>query len=340
MSLSKKCNLTVALMTAVVAVAQAGDIKGVVIDKEMNEPLMGASVRIAGTRIGTTADINGNFHLRGLKKGTYTLEVSYVSFFPQKLTLQVPAKGNVAVKVEMSTDDKQLNEVTVTARKNLELERALLAERQNAVLSIENLGASEMSIKGISNVQEGVKKLTGISIAEAGQLIVRGLGDRYSSTTLNGLPIASPNPDNKLIPLDIFPSSAVQNITVSKVYEASAFADYSGAHVDISTKEGGTKDFFNISFGTGGKVGTVFGDFYQMDRANTMFKTPSMDRKAMDLPLSDYRQYSRNHNIFPTTFEVNKSSALPDLNGSFGFGRTFRLGRNKMDVLEIGRAHV
>lgn len=230
-------------MTAVVAVAQAGDIKGVVIDKEMNEPLMGASVRIAGTRIGTTADINGNFHLRGLKKGTYTLEVSYVSFFPQKLTLQVPAKGDVAVKVEMSADDKQLNEVTVTARKNLELERALLAERQNAVLSIENLGASEMSIKGISNVQEGVKKLTGISIAEAGQLIVRGLGDRYSSTTLNGLPIASPNPDNKLIPLDIFPSSAVQNITVSKVYEASAFADYSGAHVDISTKEGGTKDF-------------------------------------------------------------------------------------------------
>mgnify|MGYP001717981846 CR=1 FL=1 len=174
-----------------------GTAKRVVIDKEMNEPLMGASVRIAGTRIGTTADINGNFHLRGLKKGTYTLEVSYVSFFPQKLTLQVPAKGDVAVKVEMSTDDKQLNEVTVTARKNLELERALLAERQNAVLSIENLGASEMSIKGISNVQEGVKKLTGISIAEAGQLIVRGLGDRYSSTTLNGLPIASPNPDNK-----------------------------------------------------------------------------------------------------------------------------------------------
>ena len=64
-----------------------------------------------------------------------------------------------------------------------------------------------------------------------------------------------------------------------------------------------------------------------------MFKTPSMDRKAMDLPLSDYRQYSRNHNIFPTTFEVNKSFAIPDLNGSFGFGRTFRLGGNKMDVL-------
>lgn len=60
------------------------------------------------------------------------------------------------------------------------------------------MGAKEMTLKGISNVQDGVKKITGISIASAGQLIVRGLGDRYSTTTLNGLPIASPNPEHKL----------------------------------------------------------------------------------------------------------------------------------------------
>lgn len=334
MSLSKmRGKWSVALMTIGVLTAQAGDIKGVVIDKELNEPLMGASVRIAGTHIGTTADINGKFHLRGLKKGTYTIEVSYVSFSPRKMVLQVPAKGDVTVSVDMVTDNKFLNEVTVTARKNLELERALLAERQHAILSIENLGASEMSVKGISNVQEGVKKLTGISIAEAGQLIVRGLGDRYSTTTLNGLPIASPNPDNKLIPLDIFPASAVQNITVSKVYETNAFADYSGAHVDISTKEGGTKDFFNVSLGVGGKIGTVGDDFYQMDRANTLFKAPVMDQTAMDIPYAQFKDYSRKNNIFPTTFEVEKTSALPDLNGSIGFGRTFDVGNNKMDVL-------
>lgn len=130
-------------------------------------------------------------------------------------------------------------------------------ERQKATVAIENLGAKEMSVKGISNVQEGVKKITGISIASAGQLIVRGLGDRYSTTTLNGLPIASPNPDNKLIPLDLFPSSTVRNITVSKVYEAGTFADYSGAHIDISTKENTGKDFFSIGFNTGGRFNTI-----------------------------------------------------------------------------------
>ena len=81
----------------------------------------------------------------------------------------------------METDAQTLGEVSVVAKKNLEGERALQVERQKATLAIENLGAKEMSLKGIGNVQEGVKQITGISIAESGQLIVRGLGDRYSS---------------------------------------------------------------------------------------------------------------------------------------------------------------
>lgn len=164
-------------------------------------------------------------------------------------------------------------------------------ERQKATLAIENLGSKEMSIKGIGNVEEGVKKITGISIASAGQLIVRGLGDRYSTTTLNGLPIASPNPDNKLIPLDLFPSSTVQNITVSKVYDASAFADYSGAHIDISTKENITEDFFNISLNTGGKFNTLGKGRFQMDRDGSLFKTPTLDQAALNLGLQEFDEY-------------------------------------------------
>ena len=71
--------------------------------------------------------------------------------------------------------------------KNLESVAALQMERQMSTAAIENIGAREMAVKGISNVEEGVKKITGVSVASAGQLIVRGLGDRYSITTLNGL---------------------------------------------------------------------------------------------------------------------------------------------------------
>ena len=311
--------------------AMAGNIKGTVLDKQTKEPLTGATIQITGTAQGVVADIDGNYTLN-VNDGTYTITVRYIGY-KDILLNSIKVKAETLLNFEMESDAQALGEVSVVAKKNLEGERALQMERQKATLAIENLGAKEMSIKGISNVEEGVKKITGISIASAGQLIVRGLGDRYSTTTLNGLPIASPNPDNKLIPLDIFPASTVQNITVSKVYDASAFADYSGAHIDISTKENVGSDFLSISFNAGGKFNTLGKDFYRMDRDGSLFKTPSLDQKLIDMSLTDFEEYARHNRLFNTSFQVSKKTALPEFGGNIGFGKRFTLGGNEVSVL-------
>lgn len=311
--------------------AMAGNIKGTVLDKQTKEPLTGATIQITGTALGVVADIDGNYTLN-VNDGTYTITVRYIGY-KDILLNSIKVKAETLLNFEMESDAQALGEVSVVAKKNLEGERALQMERQKATLAIENLGAKEMSIKGISNVEEGVKKITGISIASAGQLIVRGLGDRYSTTTLNGLPIASPNPDNKLIPLDIFPASTVQNITVSKVYDASAFADYSGAHIDISTKENVGSDFLSINFNAGGKFNTLGKDFYRMDRDGSLFKTPSLDQKLIDMSLTDFEEYARHNRLFNTSFQVSKKTALPEFGGNIGFGKRFTLGGNEVSVL-------
>ena len=311
--------------------AMAGNIKGTVLDKQTKEPLTGATIQITGTALGVVADIDGNYTLN-VNDGTYTITVRYIGY-KDILLNSIKVKAETLLNFEMESDAQALGEVSVVAKKNLEGELALQMERQKATLAIENLGAKEMSIKGISNVEEGVKKITGISIASAGQLIVRGLGDRYSTTTLNGLPIASPNPDNKLIPLDIFPASTVQNITVSKVYDASAFADYSGAHIDISTKENVGSDFLSISFNAGGKFNTLGKDFYRMDRDGSLFKTPSLDQKLIDMSLTDFEEYARHNRLFSTSFQVSKKTALPEFGGNIGFGKRFTLGGNEVSVL-------
>ena len=318
--------LTLTAMTAL-----AGTVKGTITDKQTKEPLTGATVQVAGSTQGAVADIDGCYTLQ-VPDGVYDLVVRYVGYVDINAS-QVKVNGETILNFEMETDAQTLGEVSVVAKKNLEGERALQVERQKATLAIENLGAKEMSLKGIGNVQEGVKQITGISIAESGQLIVRGLGDRYSSTTLNGLPIASPNPDNKLIPLDLFPSSTVQNITVSKVYDASAFADYSGAHIDISTKENVTDEFLTASFNVGGRFNTLGRDFYQMDRDGTLFKTSSLDEKIYDMPLLDFDEYVTQHNIFNTTFDVDKRTSLPEFGGNLGFGRNFAVGEQTLSVL-------
>ncbi len=324
--------LTLSAMTVV-----AGTIKGTVTDKQTREPLTGATIQIAGTTQGTVADVDGNYSL-DVNNGTYTLAIKYVGYKDIIINNVKAGKSDLILNFELESDAQALGEVSVVARKNLEGERALQMERRKATLAIENLGSKEMSLKGIGNVEEGVKKITGISVADAGQLIVRGLGDRYSTTTLNGLPIASPNPDNKLIPLDLFPSSTVQNITVSKVYNAEAFADYSGAHIDINTKENITEDFFNIGFNTGGKFNTLGKDSYRMNRNGSLFRTSGVDQAALNMALSEFDNYVKTRNIFDTSFAVKKKSSLPDFSGNLGFGKNIGIGNQTLSILASASA--
>lgn len=326
----KKLTSTISLLL-IVMFATAADIKGVVKDSETEEPLIGASVQIDGTTVGTITDLDGSFVLNGVK-GETTIIVSYVSYITKKLKVNA-SKDTAPIEILLEPDNRQLGEVTVTARKNNETATALLKERQKSSIPIENIGARDLSIKGISDVQEGVKKLTGISVASAGQIIVRGLGDRYSITTLNGMSVASPNPDHKLIPLDLFPTSTVKNITVSKVYDVASFADYSGAHIDIATKDQSSDNFFEASVSVKGYTNTIGGDFYEMDRASTLFRNPSIDNNAYNLPLSDFRQYSRNNRIFNTGFNVERRTAIPAFSGNVSFGRNFRIGSNDLNIL-------
>ena len=337
--------------------APEGDsvLKAVVLDAVSGEPLPGAAILIEGTTTGVVTDLDGRCELL-LGDGDYRLVVSYIGFFNVSMQVSISGKSaDVSARTEdgqtsidmdyahlatgpdgiyrivMQPDRRMIEDAVVTARKSLESLQALQQERINSAFAIENMGAKEMSIKGISNAQESVAKLSGISIASAGQLIVRGLGDRYSTTTLNGLPIASPNPDHKLIPLDIFPASTIQNITVSKVYEASSFADYSGAHVDISTKEG-SENFFTAGFSSGGYFGTVFQDFGRMD-SRSLFHTYRINPVANNIAYSQFGQYVRENNIFETTFDSWFTKALPDLNGNIGYGRSFDVGNQRFNLL-------
>lgn len=325
--------LLITLFLRIVGIAEAVSFKGVIVDKTTQENLVGATVIVDGTTKGTTTDQTGYFELN-LAQGSYTLIVSYISFVARKLDIRV-WEGMPELRIELEPDNLMLSTVTVIGRKNLESERSLQTERLASNVAIENMGAKEMSLKGISNVQEGVRKMAGISIARAGQLIVRGLGDRYSITTLNGQPIASPNPDNKLIPLDIFPSSTVKNITVSKVYEASSYADYSGAHIDIDTKENSGKNFFSADFHVDGRFNTLGADFYRMDH-RSLFTQPAVDGKALSSSLAEFREYVKTKEIFDTDFSVSKKTALPTFGGNLSWGRDLKVGRQTVSLLASG----
>lgn len=335
-----KFTLSILLLLITSSLSAQTLIKGIVKDAKTQEPLVGVTIAIKGTSNGTITDIDGNYKL-DVASGKYSLIASYISYATQEITNVEVKRGETSIlNINMYESATDLGEVVVTARQNMEAEKALTLERKMSTIAVENLGAREMSLKGLATVADGIKKITGISMEGNSKVLVRGLGDRYSMTSLNGFPIASPNPDNKLIPLTLFPTSVVKNITVSKVYQPSVFGDYSGAHIDVETKENIGADFINFGLSTGGRLNTLFSDFYSSDKAGAgipyMGIAGGMLLKDEVKNIQDrsyFQDYYKKNRLFESTFQIHKSTAMPELGLEFGAGKSWKVGNQKLNAM-------
>lgn len=235
--------LTAVLMTINVLQAQdngTGSIVGKLADREMDgEPLPFANVLIKGSSKGATTDMEGLYSLNNLQPGTYTVVFSFVGYE----TLEVPNIAVTANKVtevntELGSSAAALDEVIINTVSRKDSEVALLLEQKAAVEIKESIGARQLARMGVSDVATATAKIAGVTTSEAsGDLFVRGLGDRYLFTTLNGLPIPSDDVERKNIDLALFPTSIIQNVGISKTYSAESSADQASGNINISSRE-------------------------------------------------------------------------------------------------------
>lgn len=281
--------LFITLFICAISIAQTkGTISGVLTDKDANnEALPFANVLIKGTNISANTDIDGKYSLT-VNPGNYTVIFSFIGYESVETPVTVKANETITVNQALSSGGYTLKDVVVkSSAVNRQKESALLLDQKNAVSFKAAIGADEIARKGVNDVASAVTKVSGVSKNEdSGNVFVRGLGDRYNVTTLNGLPLPSNNPANKNIVLDIFSTNIVDNISVSKTFESQNYADFAGANIDISAKKFSGKPFVSFSVGAGANTNVMKLDhFYLQDGPSyTGFKTTSIP----DSPLQPY----------------------------------------------------
>ena len=157
--------------------------------------MIGATIRLLGTQAGAVTDMNGNFELNGVGvlEGMYDIEIKYVGYKTEVRRKVRVENGNLVIlNLEMETDAQELSDVVVMAKKNRENENMALLEQQKAVIAVQSVSVKELSRKGVSDAEGAVTKVTGISKQDGVKnVFVRGLGDRYNTTTFNGFPVPS-----------------------------------------------------------------------------------------------------------------------------------------------------
>lgn len=149
------------------------------------------------------------------------------------------------------SEDEVIEEVVATGTRLKGTATAVLEERKNQAFVADILGAEQISRTGDSDAASALRRVTGLTLVDGKFIYVRGLGERYSSTLLNGANVPSPDPTRNVIPLDLFPADIIESLSVQKSYSPSMPASFGGGNVDIRLKSIPSDFIFNVSASLG-----------------------------------------------------------------------------------------
>ena len=229
--MKKRIVLFMTCLFAMIGLATAQTrVQGVVLSQEDNEPIVGASILVKGTTIGTVTDMDGRFTLTGIPSSARTLVVSYVGMKTQEVAI----RSNV--RVTLSTDAEVLDDIIVVAYGT--------AKKSSFTGSAANVDNKKLEMRPITSVTNGLEgQATGVLMTSAsgqpgstGSIRIRGYGSINASSAplyvVDGIPF-----DGSLSSIN---PSDIESMTILKDASAGALYGARGANgvVMITTKQG------------------------------------------------------------------------------------------------------
>jgi len=251
------------LLISFASVAQTGKIRGTVYEASSGEPLIGVTVVIKGTSKGAVTDFDGKFTISA-EPGNYDIQVSFISFETVTISGVAVKEGEVTVldNISLKESVQELQEVVVTAELIKDSESALLTLKKKSANLMDGISAAKFRKIGDSDAAGAVKRVTGVSVEGGKYVYIRGLGDRYTKTTLNNIDIPGLDPDRNSLQIDIFPTNLIDNMTVLKSSLAEMPADFTGGVVNIETKDFPEEKIFDVSASIGYNPSMHFNNEY------------------------------------------------------------------------------
>ena len=193
--MTKRLFAAVMLLVATSVAVVAANIKGKVVDRQTGEALIGATVMVGDN--GCATDVNGEFELKGLKRGNLSIIIKYVGYKTLMLKASATDSPNAEpLTIEMESDQQVLGEVKVTgmARKNTDAAMIEAAKLSDQVVS--NISAQEIRRTQDNNAGEVIRRVPGVSLIEDKFVMVRGLSQRYNNVWINGGAVPSSEADS------------------------------------------------------------------------------------------------------------------------------------------------
>ncbi len=313
---------------ALLAQEPTGRITGRVIDAQSGQGIADVAIQLVGAEprlaVGVTSGVDGRFTMNGVRAGTVTLHVRRLGFQPKTVTgILVGAGQAVQQDIALTANTVTLAAVTVSAEKERGSVSQALDQQRNAAGVVNAITAEQIGKSPDGDAAQAVQRVSGVTVQDGKYVFVRGLGERYTTTSLNGARMPSPEPERKVVPLDLFPTGLLQTITTSKTFTPDQPGDFSGASVDIRTREFPATRAFTFSASGGINAQSrganlpfapgVGGEAFAM--AGRSRWLPAYVKQFGDLTMATQAQQNAIVNQFRNVWQPGTKGARP--NGSF-----------------------
>lgn len=318
-----KLPLLLIILLPLVCHPQTAVITGKLTEYNNNQqiPLPFANVFLEGTTYGTTTDFEGNFRF-AVPCNRYNLICSYMGYQTIKKLVELNPGKEVNIEIAMKPEGIAIESVSVIAKANRESNITLMTEQKNASVAIETVGAKELSANGSGNAAAGITKMAGITKQSGSYTInVRGLGDRYNTTTLNGLPLPGNHAEFKNFNLELLPTDIIEHIAVEKVFSPKLFGDVAGANINIATKHHTGKKFIEFEISTGSNT--------NLNKATNFYLQQGADFWGFNYIQRPDGEYApTNYNMFKHSWTPQNVDKLPNIGFGLKAGCEFKLKNN------------
>ena len=323
----------------------SGAVSGVVVNSLDGTPLAGATVTVRGTTLAGQTDSTGRFELKNLPPGDQVLRISKSGFAAAVVTdVRVIPGQTTTMNGNLRPEFYEMEEYEVTAEEFTQQSEQIMIERQESSGMLDAVGSEQLSKFGAGDAAEALGKVSGASIADGKFAVIRGLADRYTTTTLNGTDLPSADPDRKAAQLDLLPTQIIERMDVAKTFSPDMSGGFAGGAIDIVTKSYPDKGMVSFSLGTSyNSKANLNKNFLTSDQSSTDWlgvddgkrALPAVARASNPSPGGSTIQ---NEAAVERSFGSSQLSALPKespLNTSLGlaFGDSFKSGEVKFGYL-------
>ena len=258
---------------------KATTIKGYVTDAQTGEPLIGATVRLDQTDLGTSAGLDGSYEIKNVAPGTYKLLVHFIGYQSAEKRVTV-GSGTLVENFKIGEANQNLDELVVTGRGDRESDLSVRKSEQKADNVLNIIGAKSIQLLPDITVGNVLQRVSGVSVVRNasgdGQFaIIRGMDKRYNYTLVNGIKIPSPDNKNRYVPMDIFPADLLERLEVVKALTPSMEGDAIGGAMNMVMRS--APDYLVVSATASGGYSALFSSqpFSGFSTKGTQFQAPS-----------------------------------------------------------------